>query len=148
MWQLAQINISRFVRDKQNPAHADFMNALDHVNALAEASPGFVWRLIGESNNATDIEAVPGDPRLIVNMSLWQDIAALEAFAYRQSDHLAIMRRRNEWFEKLAPAVALWWVKAGHRPDVAEGMAKLALLKDSGPSAAAFTFQTRFATPA
>lgn len=146
-FELAQINIARFVRAKDDQANRDFMEALDHVNAMAEAAPGFVWRLIGEGNNSTDIEAVPGDDRLIVNMSLWRDIEALGDFVYRQSDHLAIMRRRREWFEKIEVPTALWWVPAGHRPSVAEAMAKLAHLKANGSTPDAFTFHQSFTAP-
>lgn len=145
--ELAQINIARFMLPKEHPANAPFMAALDAVNARAEASPGFVWRLKGDGNNATDIEAVPGDARLVVNMSVWRDIAALAAFAYRQTDHVAVMRRRREWFEPIEPALALWWVRAGHRPTVDEGLARLAALAASGPTPEAFTFRVPFAAP-
>lgn len=147
MWHLAQINIARFLRDKDDPANAGFMNALDPVNAQADAAPGFVWRLIGDGNDATDIEVMPDDARLIVNMSVWHDVASLEAFAYRQADHLAIMRQRKQWFEPLSPAMALWWVKVGHEPSVAEGMARLEMLKNKGPSTDAFTFKVPFQPP-
>lgn len=147
MWQLAQINIARFMRDKDDPANSGFMDALDRVNSLADAAPGFVWRLIGDGNDATDIEVVPGDPRLIVNMSVWEDVASLEAFAYRQSNHLEIMRQRKQWFETISPAVALWWVKAGHQPSVAEGMARLETLKNCGSGPESFTFRTPFPPP-
>ena len=146
-YQLAQINISRFVRAKDDPANADFMAALDAVNAQAESSPGFVWRLVGDSNNATDVEALPGDPRLIVNMSLWQDLASLAAFAYKQPDHIAVLRRRDEWFETLPVSVAQWWVPAGHIPTVGEGMARIANLAANGPTERAFTFRQPFAAP-
>lgn len=146
-FELAQINVARFIRDKDDPANAPFMAALDHVNARADASAGFVWRLKDDSNNATDVEAVPGDTRFIVNMSVWRDMTALAAFAYRQSDHVAVFRRRHEWFEPMENTVALWWVSAGHRPSVEEGMAKLATLAANGPTAEAFTFRTPFAAP-
>ena len=82
-FELAQINIARFVQPKAHASNLPFMDALDAVNAEAEASPGFLWRLVGDGNNATDVEAVPGDSRLIVNMSVWSDMASLSAFAYR-----------------------------------------------------------------
>lgn len=146
-FEIAQINVARFIREKDDPANEPFMAALDHVNARAEASPGFVWRLKDDSNNATDVEAVPGDSRFIVNMSVWRDMSALAAFAYRQSDHVAVFRRRHEWFEPMETSVALWWVPAGHRPTVEEGMAKLATLAAKGPTAEAFTFRALFAAP-
>ncbi|MEQ1756157.1 MAG: DUF3291 domain-containing protein [Micropepsaceae bacterium] len=146
-FELAQINIARFALPKEHAANAPFMAALDDVNAKAEASPGFVWRLVGEGNNATDVEAVPDDPLLIVNMSVWRDIASLGAFAYRNSKHLSVMRRKHEWFEPMEVSFALWWVPQGHRPSVADGMARLAVLASRGPSTEAFTFRTPFAAP-
>ena len=98
-YHLAQVNVGRFIKPPGDPANADFMNALDHVNALAEASPGFIWRLKGEGNNATDIRPSETDPRLAINMSVWESPEALAAFAYRNMDHRGVMRRRREWFE-------------------------------------------------
>jgi hypothetical protein len=137
---VAQINVARFRLPKDDPVNAPFMAALDHVNAQAEAADGFIWRLVGDGNDATDVEAIPGDPDFIVNMSVWRDVAALEAFAYRQADHRAILARRRDWFDPIEPAVALWPVAKGHFPDVAEGMAMLDRLKMEGPSEAVFTF--------
>ena len=143
---LAQINIGRFRASKDDPANADFMNALDHVNALAEASPGFIWRLTGEGNNAVDVE-VTDDPNLAVNMSVWESLDALAAFAYRNPDHRAVMRRRREWFDEMAVYMALWWVPAGHRPTVEEGLRRLAILEANGPSPEAFLFASPFPAP-
>lgn len=144
---LAQINVARFIREKTDPANAAFMEALSAVNAAAEAAPGFVWRLVGSGDNAVDVDVVPGDPRLIVNLTVWRDLESLAAFTYRHQDHLAIMRRRREWFEPMPVSVALWWVPAGHVPTVAEGLDRLALLERSGPTAGAFTFRQPFAVP-
>lgn len=138
---IAQINVARFRVPKDDPANGDFMAALDHVNAMAEASKGFVWRLIGDGNDATDLEAIPGDPDFIVNMSVWDSVEALEAFAYSQADHRAVLARRKEWFDPIEPSFALWWVDAGHIPTVAEGMARLAQLGAEGPGEEVFTFR-------
>ena len=119
------------------------MNNLDRVNALAEASPGFVWRLTGEGNNATDIKPSE-DPRFIVNMSVWQSVEALFDYVYR-SDHRSVMVRRREWFAKPAgPYLVLWWVKEGEPPTVQEGLARLQHLAEHGPTSFAFTFKTIF----
>ena len=146
-WQLAQINIARFLLPKDDPANADFMAALDHVNAMADAAPGFVWRLVGAGGDATDLVPDATDPNLIANMSVWTDVAALRAFVYEQPDHLAVMRRRRDWFHKMEFFMALWWVPAGHIPTLSEGMAKIAHLAAHGPTAEAFTFQTLVAAP-
>jgi hypothetical protein len=146
-YHLAQINIARFRLPKSHAANADFMAALDPVNARADAAPGFVWRLIGDGNDATDIEAVEGDDRLLVNLSLWTDLETLGTFVYRQSDHLAVMRRRREWFERIEVMMALWWVPVGHVPTVAEGMLRIAQIEADGPTANAFTFRQPFPAP-
>ncbi len=146
-WHLAQINVARFLRPKDDPANADFMGALDHVNAMADVAPGFVWRLVGDGGAATDLMPDAADPDLIINMSVWTDLDALSAFVYRQPDHLAVMRRRRDWFAKMEAFMALWWVPAGHQPSIAEGMAKIALLAECGPSAEAFTFRDPFPAP-
>ena len=146
-FHLAQINIARFRLPKDHPDNAGFMNALDHVNAMADAAPGFIWRLIGDGNDAISIDAVPDDPRLAINMSVWTDLAALSDYVYRQPDHLAIMRRRREWLEPMAAYMALWWVPAGHIPTVEEGLAKVDILSNNGPSAEAFGFKSAFPPP-
>jgi hypothetical protein len=146
-YHLAQINIGRFRLPVDHPANAEFMSALDAVNAIADASDGFIWRLVGDGGNATDVEVVAGDPLLLANMSLWRDVEALGAFVYRQSDHLSYMRRRKEWFEPMDVFQALWWVPAGHIPSVTEGLDRIAWLKASGPTAQAFTFRQPFAAP-
>jgi hypothetical protein len=140
---IAQINVSRFRRPKADPANQPFMDALDHVNAEADVADGFIWRLVGEgdANDATAIQAVVGDADLIVNLSVWRDVPSLEAFAYRQADHRAVLARRAEWFDPMEPSLALWDVPEGHIPSVAEAMEKLAQIGRDGPSAAVFTFR-------
>lgn len=145
-YELAQINIARFRLPPEHVANRDFMDALDAVNAIAEASEGFVWRLTGEGNDATDVP-VDDDPHVIANMSVWRDLDALAAFVYRQPGHLAIMKRRKEWFDPIGVYQVLWWVPAGHRPTVAEGLARLAALAAEGSTAEAFTFKQPFAAP-
>jgi Domain of unknown function (DUF3291) len=146
-YHIAQINVGRFLYLRDDPANADFMTALDPVNAQADLAPGFVWRLVGEGNDATDLVPDAADPQLLVNMSVWTDVEALAAFVYRNSDHLSFMRRRKEWFEKIEIFQALWWVPVGHIPSVAEGMEKVAMLRANGPTADAFTFRHTFAAP-
>ncbi len=140
---IAQINVSRFRRPKADPANQPFMDALDHVNAQADVADGFIWRLVGEgdANDATAIQALAGDADFIVNLTVWRDVPALEAFAYRQADHRSVMARRGEWFEPVEPSLALWDVPEGHIPTVAEAMEKLAQIGRDGPSAAVFTFR-------
>lgn len=145
-YHLAQVNIGRFRKPVEDPANADFVNALDSVNALAEASPGFVWRLTGEGNNATDLKPFD-DPHMAINMSVWESVEALAAFVYRNMDHRGVMRRRREWFEEMPVYMALWWVPVGATPTVEDAKARLALLERLGPTPGAFTFGQPFAPP-
>jgi len=145
-WQLAQLNVGRIVAPTDSPVLADFMNALDGINALAEASRGFVWRLQGNSGNATEILTTP-DPYFLINMSVWESIETLFEFVYR-SAHTGFMVRRREWFERPAEAYqVLWWVPAGYRPSPQEALARLEHLRAHGASSYAFTFKQHFPTP-
>jgi len=145
-FHLAQINIGRLRAPVSDPMIAGFVANLDRINALADTSPGFIWRMTGEGGDATDIRPDANDPLVALNMSVWESPQALGAFVYR-SDHLPVMRRRAEWFEKLELYMALWWVPAGHLPTVEEGMAKIETLRRLGPTAAAFTFRDPFPAP-
>jgi hypothetical protein len=139
---VAQINVARFRLPKDDPANHGFMAALDHVNAMADAHDGFIWRLVGEGDNATDVEVIAGDPDFIVNMSVWRDVASLEAFAYRQPDHRKMLANRAQWFDAMEPSMALWWVPVGHTPTVAEGLARLDQLGRDGPGLDVFTYRS------
>ena len=139
---IAQVNIARAKAPLDSPLLAEFSALLDPVNALADAAPGFVWRLEDDSGNATAIP-VFDDDELIVNMSVWDSIDALWGFVY-SGEHLAVMRRRREWFERMELHMCLWWVPAGHSPDVREAEERLLHLRANGPTPRAFTFKQRF----
>jgi hypothetical protein len=128
-WHLAQINIGRVRGPMDSPVMAEFKAALDEINALAEASPGFVWRLKDDSGNATAIHEFP-DPRLLVNMSVWTDVASLQAYEKFDRAHLA-----------------LWWIPVGHIPTVDEAKTRLDRLDQAGPTPEAFTFRAAFPPP-
>ncbi len=141
---LAQINIGRLIAPLDDPRIAGFVAALDPVNALADAAPGFIWRLQSDSGNATDIPYTDKNPSLMVNMSVWESVEALRAFTY-QSRHLEIFRQRAQWFEKSdLPIYCLWWVPAGHIPTVAEGRERLEHYRQYGPTPQAFWFHHLF----
>ena len=143
---IAQLNVGILVADREDPAVADFMAALDPINAIADASPGFVWRLDTPEGNATAIRPYDDD-RILVNMSVWESIEALEGFTYR-SAHTPYIGRRREWFQPFQGRfMVLWWVPAGSIPDIEEAKERLALLERDGPTAAAFTFRETFPPP-
>jgi hypothetical protein len=141
-YELAQLNIAVMKQPLESPGMADFVANLDRINALADASTGFLWRLQTEQGDATALR--PMGENTLVNLSVWRDVASLNAFVYRTA-HADIMRRRKEWFERMTDAtVVLWWVPKGHRPSVSEAAAKLALLRAQGPTPEAFTFRQAF----
>jgi hypothetical protein len=145
-YELAEINIATFRLPMADPLNANFIANLDRVNALAEAAPGFVWRLIGEGNNSLEIHAFD-NPNTAINMSVWTDMDALADFVYRNEGHREIMRRRKEWFDRMEFHLAMWWVPAGVRPTVTEGKQRLESLSRIGPSAHAFVFNKPFPPP-
>lgn len=145
-YQLAEINIATFRVPMTDPVNADFIANLDRVNALAEAAPGFVWRLVEEGNNSLEIKAFE-NPNTVINMSVWTSMGALADFVYRNEGHREIMRRRKEWFDRMEFHLALWWVPAEHRPTVTEGRDRLESLSRVGPSAYAFVFSKPFPAP-
>jgi heme-degrading monooxygenase HmoA len=145
-FHLAQLNVARAVAPLDDDQMADFMNRLDEVNALAERSPGFVWRLKSDIGNATDIK-VTDDPLFIINMSVWESIDHLHAFVYR-SDHKDVFARRFEWFERSqGPSMVLWWHPLGVEPTAEEALERLRILTERGPTHQAFTFKQRFDPP-
>ena len=137
---LAQLNIGRIRYPTDDPRMADFMVNLALVNGLAERSPGFIWRYQDESGNATDTRPF-ADPRMLINMSVWDSVEALERFVW-QTVHKRFYGRKHEWFEKLdGPYFVLWWIPAGHRPTLDEAIGRLGELKDHGPSDRAFGWE-------
>ena len=146
LWHLAQINVGRLVAPPTDPIVAEFVNALDRINALAEASPGFVWRMQSDSGNALDI-AISDDPQMAANMSVWEDADALFAYVYR-SAHTPFMAQRKSWFERFEGAYqALWWIPAETIPTLDDGLARLWRLDRFGSSQHAFTFKSRYPAP-
>lgn len=144
--EIAQLNVGRAVGPMDSAVMTGFMQWLDEINALAERSPGFVWRLQGDSGNNTDLK-VTDDPLFIVNLSVWSSIEALYDFTYR-SAHKTVFKRRHEWFERLGrPNTVLWWQRAGTIPTAEQALARLERLTSLGPTADAFSFKQRFPAP-
>ena len=144
-WHLAQLNIAHLKAPLDSPVLSDFVANLDLINALAEASPGFVWRLKDDGGNATAIRPFGDD--YIVNLSVWTDVESLRTFVY-ESAHIEILKRKKEWFQRMQRAYSvLWWIPAGTTPDATEAKARLGLLDQHGPTNEAFTFAKTFSVP-
>jgi hypothetical protein len=146
-FHLAQINIARLVAPLDHPMMADFVAQLDPVNAAADTTHGFVWRLKSEaSGNSTDVRAFEDD-LMLINMSVWESIEALEDYTYREM-HKGVFQDRKKWFLPVdGPSFALWWIEAGVIPSIMEGKERLEMLARSGPTVEAFTFKKRFPEP-
>ena len=145
-WELAQLNIAQPVAPLDSPALADFTANLDRINALADMSPGFIWRFKDEAGDPTGSNQ-PFSDDMIVNLSVWDSVEALYDYVY-QSSHIEVMRRRKDWFESMQSVSAvLWWVPQGHIPDLFEAQARLKLLSEIGSSQDAFTFKSRLPKP-
>jgi Domain of unknown function (DUF3291) len=145
-FHVAQVNIGRIRAPPDDPIMAGFRTQLDPINALADRSPGFVWRLQTEDGNAMAIRPY-ADERMAINMSVWESLEALQEFVYK-SAHVAPLRDRKQWFEPIeGPILVLWWIPAGHIPTVEEARERLQHLKEHGPTPAAFTFRASLPAP-
>ena len=145
-YHVAQINIARMIAPIDDPIMADFVAQLAPVNALADSSPGFVWRLQTDRGDATSIIDLD-DEMIIVNLTVWENMEALREFVYKNA-HYRILRDRKRWFEKFdGPYYAIWWIPAGHLPSVAEGKQRLEYLRQHEDSAYAFSFKNVFPEP-
>jgi hypothetical protein len=145
-WHVAQVNIAVLQAPLDSPQLASFVQSLEPINALADTTPGFVWRLQTDGGDATGVRAF-GDDRIIVNLTVWRTIEALADYVFA-SRHTEVLRRRREWFEPMREAhLALWWIPAGTLPTVEEAERRLGLLREHGPSPEAFTLSERFLAP-
>ena len=145
-YDVAQLNVGRTVAPIDDARLGDFVGWLDEINALAERSPGFVWRLQDENGNNTSLK-VSADPLFIVNLSVWESIEQLHAFTYA-SAHKSVFARRFDWFERReGPNHVMWWLPTGATPDVTDALRRLERLAELGPTPAAFTFKDRFPPP-
>ncbi len=146
-YQLAEINVAKMIGvDIEDPIMKEFVDNLDRVNELAESSPGFVWRLKGDGNNATDLNPYH-DVQIIVNISVWNSIENLENYVFR-TFHSDFLKRRKEWFKSFGKAyTAMWWIPEGAYPSVQEAVDRLDYLQKHGPTERAFSFRKKFPPP-
>ena len=146
-FHIAQLNVGKTHHPVEHPRMIGFTSRLAEINALAERTPGYVWRLQGESGDATGIH-VFDDPLIIVNLTVWESIERLYEFSYH-TDHAEVFRLRRAWFEQWpGPHLVLWWIPAGTMPTLAEALARLERLAAEGPTPDAFTLKVRFPPPA
>lgn len=146
-FHIAQINIARMLAPIDDPVMEDFVAQLPPVNALAEQSPGFVWRLQSDTGDATSIK-VYEDEMIIMNLTVWESVEALREYTYKGAHH-GVLRDRKRWFEKFdGPYYALWWIPADHLPTAEEGKQRLDHLREHGETAFAFSFKHIFPKPA
>lgn len=143
-YHIAQVNIGRIKAPLDSATMAGFMGRLDELNAVADKSPGFVWRLQTSEGNATYFRPYDHDDRILMNMSVWESIESLKNFVYHTT-HSELLRQRHEWFEKFEGVyLVLWWVPAGHIPGIDEAKKRLAHLEQHGPTQFAFNFKSIF----
>lgn len=149
MAHLAEFNIARLTYDLDAPENAEFVAALDPINAIAESSPGFVWRLVDESGASASYVEVPeiDDPKIIINYSIWEDLESLRHYV-NKSGHGAYLRRRRDWFEPTPEATTVcWWIEEGERPTVSEAMKRLDGLRTNGPTPEGWPLNKPFTPP-
>ncbi|GAA4524999.1 MULTISPECIES: DUF3291 domain-containing protein [Nonomuraea] len=141
---LAELNIAHLRGPVDSAELADFVALLEPINALADEAPGFVWRLKESEADPTATVVHDYGDHLLVNFSVWEDLDSLWNYVYR-SGHLEVLRRRREWFHRVAePYMVMWWVPEGVIPTLAEAMARLERLRTEGPGPEAFTFKDSY----
>jgi hypothetical protein len=145
-FHLAQMNTARLRAPLEDPSIREFADGIALMNALADRSPGFVWRLAGEDGDGTIF--MPSDPSRIYTLSVWESPGHLRAYAY-QSQHLEYLRRRRDWFHPHGrqAALVLWWIPAGQVPTLRQGISRLGRLQAGGPTPEAFTLRETFPAP-
>lgn len=144
MYQLAQINIAQMKGSSfTDPIMAEFVANIDRINHIAEASPGFIWRLKDEEDNALNMNPFD-DTSLLINVSVWKDIPTLKSFVYGAM-HTEIMQRKRQWFHHFKGFYyALWWIDAGAYPTASEAAKKLSYLQTHGSTEKVFTFKNNY----
>ncbi|MCF6189628.1 MAG: DUF3291 domain-containing protein [Cocleimonas sp.] len=145
-YHLAQINIAQAKDEMDTETMHGFMSRIDEINAIADKTDGFIWRLQSNDGDSTSIR-VFDDPLLLVNMSVWDNVDSLKNYVYK-SLHVELIRDREAWFDKMgAMHQALWWIPVGHIPSIQEAKDKLELLRENGPNQDVFTFGKAFQKP-
>jgi len=144
--QLAQLNIAEALYDADDARMGGFTGRIEVINALADRSPGFIWRLVDddETDGALSLRMEGEGDYTLVNMSIWASIENLFGFIYKTA-HAKVMQGKEDWFNPMRKNhMVLWWIEDGHIPSLDEAKAKLDMIRANGPSPEAFDFQTPF----
>jgi len=144
---LAQLNIAEALHPMDDPRMGGFTSRIETINALADRSPGFIWRMVDDDDSldgALGIRFPGGSEDMIVNMSVWADVMSLYNFVYKTA-HLKLIDGKTDWFETpIQKHMVLWWVEDGHIPTLDEARQKLEALRENGPASDAFSFASPF----
>jgi Domain of unknown function (DUF3291) len=140
---IAQLNIAKMLAPIESELMSDFVAQLAEVNALAESSDGFIWRLVGDGiDDATGLRPFPDDLMYIVNMSVWKDGDSLFRFVYENPRHREVMMQRKKWFEKMEKMhLVLWHIEEGQQPTLDDAKLRIEHYWEHGESDFAFSFK-------
>lgn len=139
---LAQVNIAKRLAPLDDPIMQDFINNLDKINAIADLSAGFIWRL--QDEDKVEAVSVFQDDSLIINMSVWEDLDSLFNYTYN-SGHIEVFKRKKEWFSKMKMMhMAFWYIPEGYEPTFQDAKDRLDYLNKHGDSPYAFSFKSKF----
>lgn len=143
---LAQLNIAESVYPMTDARMTPFTGRIDAVNAVADRSPGFVWRLTDDDDDVDGALSLrlPGDENTLVNMSVWESIESLFSFVYKTAHAKVMTDNRDNFAQLTTNHFVLWWIEEGHIPNLAEAKTRLDYLRANGPSPKAFTFKMPF----
>lgn len=146
MQHIAQMNMGYLLHPFGDPRIAGFEENTDRVNAVADRSNGFVWRMKDEDSALpeNDCGRLFGRPDVaLATLSVWESFEDFDHFVHK-TIHGTFLNRRAEWFESVeAPSYVIWPIQAGHIPNLVEGRERLMLLREHGPSDEAFDFSYR-----
>lgn len=142
---IAQMNMGYLLHPLGDPRVAGFENNTDRVNAVADRSKGFIWRLQGAAEDLpeNDTGALFGRPDVaLATLSTWESFEDLEHFVHK-TIHGKFLDRRMEWFEHVDErSYVIWPIEPGHIPNLTEGKSRLLELRTKGPSLSAYDFAT------
>lgn len=134
---LAELNIADWKIDPASPQAAGFVGNVGRINALAERSPGFVWRKKDDERDTRGYNVI-GGPKTLMTMSVWQTPQDFEHFVWN-TVHKKIYQNKAQWFDQLeSHSLVMWWIDEDHEPTLEEAKTRLDHLNENGDSDFAF----------